>query len=424
MNNQVKDPLMDPAEVRQLLHHRAQQVQVHGDFSNAAITGARHVRTRRAVTATVAAALAVALPIGLASLDRGVDRGGPATSTVTVKPAPTVVEAVARVAPAEGAMAVPYIQAGLLHLNGRTFRVPVEEKRQLRLFATLSNGGVAYQGSGPDPAAPGLDTGPLTFLDRNGVVVAQHPDMAQADADGPGDRVTAVAASGEFVVFDVNGSVLRRLASLGDFQSTSHAEELGEDLVANLAGHEDPATRIGSLATGRSAYIDISVVGADARAQALTLHDGRTLYLQGPPDATKGEACKHLTNYLNGKPVRSWCDDRLPIGFSPDGAWMYGKYYSGPGVWVERTDDGARLLEIRTDDATQDRFTAEYPAPSPDGSALLVVLADQNEETVVSSCTITTGECRVLSDKVEAPVRGWLHLPDNLGRQQMPRTAP
>ncbi|HKX69350.1 MAG TPA: hypothetical protein VJN29_19210 [Intrasporangium sp.] len=408
---------MDPTELRQLLHDRAQQVKVHGDFAPAAIAGARRVHAQRAVTAGVAAVLAVAIPFAISSRDPGQSPDRPATNTATLAPAPTPVTAVARVGPPLGPMPLPYIQAGLLHLGGRTVSIPDLRDRRLLLFATLRGGGVVYQVAGPDPALPTLDTGPLTFLDPDGQVVRQQPSVAQADADGRGDRVTAVAESGEFVVFDVNGAVLRRMAAMGAFQATSRAAELGPDLVANLAGIDN---RVGSLSTGRSAYIATGVGRTSTgEGDPLTLHDERTLIVDGIVEPTRGgTGCKYLSNYLTGEQVRSWCDDTRPIGFSPDGAWMYGEYRGRPGWWVERTDDGARLLEIETDEATGDRFSGEFAAPSPDGSALLVVVAAEDGQTVTTSCAIATGSCEVVSDGLDAPSRGLLSLPDNYGRQQ------
>lgn len=411
---------MIPTEVKQLLHERAGQVHVRGDFAETAIAGARRVRTRRAVTAATTAALAVAVSFGLVLRDVGQDRGNPAirsseSTSRVVLPVPAVKTATARVGAPAGPMPLPYIQAGLLHLSGRTFSIPDLQDGRLWLFATLSNGGVVFQVAGPDPATPSFDAGPLTFLDRDGRVVSQQTALAQADTDGRGDRVTAMADSGEFVVFDVTGTVLRRLAPMGDWQATGAAEELGDDLVANLAGHEDPTTRVGSLDTGRTAYIGLSGNRtATSEVSYLTLHDERTLLVEG---TRGGEGCKYLADYRTGKDVRSWCDDTRPIGFSPDGTWMYGEYWGRPGVWVARTDDGARLLEIQTDDATQERFIGEFAAPSPDGTALLVVVAAEDGQAVTSSCAIATGECRVLSDGPNAPVTGWLALPDNWGRQ-------
>lgn len=419
---------MIDTKVRDLLHDRAGHLQVVGDFAEVAIAGAQRVRRRRTLTAAAAATLAVAVPFGMASWDLGWDRESsvtrasesPSPAVVTL-PAPTVKTATARVNTPAGPMPLPYIQASLLHLGGRTVSLPVGQDDQLRLFATLSNGGVVYQLAGPNPAAPDLDAGPLMFLDQEGQVVTQQHGVAQADVVGLGDRVTGVAESGEFVVFDATGAVLRRLSSLGAFQATSRAAELGPDLVANLAGDEEPTTRVGSLATGRSAYIDASEgrMGAQGEERPLTLHDDRTLLVDGMAQPSQDKnGCKYLYNYGTGEQVRSWCDDTHPIGFSPDGTWMYGEYRGRPGVWVARTDDGARLLEIRTDDATQDRFTGEYAAPSPDGTALLVVVAAQDGRTVSSSCAIATGACQVVSDGLDAPTTGWLALPDNWGRQE------
>lgn len=415
---------MIPTDVKALLQERAGHVHVHGDFAEAAVAGARRVRTRRAVTAAVTTAVAIAIPLGFALKDLGPEGDGPSALSPngTSRAAPTAPApktATARVEGPSGPIPVPYLQAGILHLGERTFQVPIGPDDRLRLFATLSNGGIVYQVAGPDPALPSIGTGPLTFLDRDGRVVRQQEGVAQADTDGSGDRVTGIADSGELVVFDATGTVLRRLAPMGAFQGTSAAAELGGDLVANLAGEEDPAIRVGSLVTGRSAYVDVApgqTGGADAIP--LTLHDDRTLTVDGVVEPTKPDGgCKYLSNYLTGEAVRSWCDDTRPIGFSPDGTWMYGEYRGRPGVWVARTDDGVRLLEIRTDDATQDRFTGEYAAPSPDGTALLVVVAAENGPTVASSCVIATGECRVVADDRSAPVAGWLALPDNWGRQ-------
>ena len=207
---------------------------------------------------------------------------------------------------------------------------------------------------------------------------------------------------------------------MGAYQAISAATDLGADLVANLDGHEDPTTRVGSLATGRSAYISARVGRKSSGNEIyLTLHDERSLIVEGVVDPhAPGAGCKYLANYLTGEQVRSWCDDTRPIGFSPDGAWVYGEYRGRPGWWVERTDDGARLLEIETDEATGDRFSGEFAAPSPDGSALLVVVAAEDGQTVTTSCSIATGSCEVVSDGVDAPSRGLLSLPDNFGRQQ------
>jgi len=420
---------MMPNEVKLLLHERAGRVHVHGDFADTAIAGARRVRTRRAVTAAATAALAVAISFGLAMRDFGPNRGTPATPTSestsrVALPAPPLKTATVRVGAPAGPMPLPYIQAGVLHLSGRTVRISTGQDDRLLLFGTLSNGGVVYRVAGPDPALPSLDAGPLTFLDRAGQVVTQQSGVAQTDVVGPGDRVTAIADSGELVVFDGGGKVVGRLESMGASQSTSRAAELGPDLVANLAGHEDPTTRVGSLATGRSAYLAVTRGRADAGEAPLTLHDERALLVQGSvKPAAGGVSCKYLDNYLTGEPLRTWCDDTRPIGFFPDGDWMYGLYWGRPGVWVARTDDGAPLLEIRTDGATQDRFTEELPAPSPDGTALLVVLAAEDGQTVTSSCAIATGACQVLSDRLEAPGRGLLALPDNWGRQQPSGTS-
>jgi hypothetical protein len=414
---------MIPTEVQQLLHERAGHVHVRGDFAETAIAGARRVRTRRAVTAATTAALAVAVSFGLVLRDVGQDRGNPAirsseSTSRVVLPVPAVKTATARVGAPAGPMPLPYIQAGLLHLGGRTVSIPDLQDGRLQLFAALSNGGVVFQVAGPDPATPSFDPGPLTFLDRDGRVVSQQTALAQADTDGRGDRVTAVADSGELVAFDVTGTVLRRLAAMGSFQSTAAAQELGADLVANLAGDEEPEIRVGSLDTGRSAYLDASGAKPEEGLAPLALHDDRTLLVEGVVESVqRADGCKYLYNYLTGEQVRSWCDDTRPIGFSPDGSWMYGEYWGRPGVWVARTDDGARLLEIRTDDATEERFIGEFAAPSPDGTALLVVVAAEDGQAVTSSCAIATGECRVLSDGLNAPVTGWLALPDNWGRQ-------
>ena len=183
---------LDPMEVRVLLLEQAEQLHVHGDFADAAITGARRIRTRRAVAAVVAGALAIALPFGLAFHGDGARRTDPArrdsTPRVAVTPAPAQLTALVRSGPPEGPMPIPYIQAGVLQLNGRRVTLPIARDDPIRFFATLSNGGVVYQVAGPNPDAPDFEVGPVTFLDVNGHTVRRQ-ELAQVDVNGLGDVV-------------------------------------------------------------------------------------------------------------------------------------------------------------------------------------------------------------------------------------------
>lgn len=396
---------MMPTEVRELLHNRAEQVHLHGDFAQAAILGARMVRRRRAITAVVAGALAIVLPLAWASRDSGVNRGTPATRTVTLDQAPAPLMAVARIGPPEGSLSLPYIQAGILHLNGRAIRLPGGAVDGYQLFRSLSNGGVVYQGPLSSQTPP-YETAPVNFLDREGRLVTAH-ELWQADTSNAGDAVFGVDASGYHVVFDVDGRLIRRFASSSWVEGRGAGSQLGGDLVAS-SSRETQQLWVGSLATGRSAT-------AVLPGAVLATHDGRSLLVHRDHDRASGP-CWRLVNYLTGQSLRSWCGDQLPIGFSPSGEWMYGLYFTGPpGFWVDRTDDGARLLDIVADSGTRVAFSPDLPVPTTDDSALLVVVTAENGRSGITSCSIADGRCTVLTDGLKPPADGPVTLPGNWG---------
>lgn len=421
-----EDPAMDPREVKVLLLDRAERVHVHGDFTASAVSGARRVRTRRLALGTVAAALAVAVPFGVALRGSVAEHANPAASSprvsATALPAPTLITAVVHGGAPDAPMPLPYVQAGQLHLNGTTVPLKLGPDARLLMFATLSTGGVAYQAAGPDPAAPEFDAGPLTFLDARGQLIAQY-DVLHTDTDGPGNVVVGVEPDGERLVLDASGNLIRRLAPVEE-PTVKQVASLGGDLVAGLAGVET-GLWVGSLTTGRSALVAGWYRVADVRhwAIGLALHEGRSLVVQGLFHPTSRDfRCKVLVNYVTGEELRSWCDDRHPLGFSPDGTWMYGEYLNSANVWVERTDDGGRLLEIRAEAGTT--FAGEFPAPTADGTELVVVMTEADGRTVPVSCTVLTGQCRVVSDGLDDPSTERLSLPDNWGRQDISKSQP
>jgi hypothetical protein len=412
---------MMPIEVKELLRNQAEQVHLHGDFASSAISGAHRVRARRAVTAAVAGVLAVAIPFGLTRQDAGPDRGAPATSSMATTPAevPTrvAVKATARSGAPAGPTPVPYVQQGLLHLGGRAIRVS-DPGRHVLFFGTLSNGGVVYQTAGPNPDLPNLDAGPVTFLDSTGRSIREH-ELVDADVDGLGDTVTGVDTSGVHVAFDVEGLLLGRFVTpdlVSPFPS-GLASLVGERVAVSLVGGE-PYLWLGDIDTGRSfALQDESgrMGGALQRDLyfGLAVHEGRSLVVQGKRTAG-GYECKVLVDFRSGERLREWCDpERAPAGFSPAGDWMYGTYPNAQGVWVERADDGAPLLEVRSDTAAGDELAGAL-TPSPNGEAILVSVTAKDGTTVITSCALSSGKCTVLGDG--RPGTGEVTLPMNLGR--------
>lgn len=407
---------MTSHEVKELLRDRAEQVHFYGDFAPAAISGARKVRTRRALTAAVGAALALAIPFGLVGQGSDGDRGTPATSpgvaTATTKVSgPPAVTATARSGAPTAAMPTPYVQQGLLHLGGRTIRVS-DPGSSILFFGTLSNGGVVYQVAGPDENLPNFDAGPVTFLDFAGRQLRED-SLTEADLDGVGEIVTGVDASGDYVALDPNGRLLRQFAApelVAPFP-TGLGELLGDHVAVNLVGVESYLF-LGDIAKDRSFVLRKESGGSPYRG--LAVHEGRSLVIQGKWGVNTGVDCKVLLNYRSGERLRDWCDrERAPRGFSPAGDWIFGSYESTPGVWVERTDDGAKILEIRADTAAGDELAGAV-APSPDGSALLVSVNAKDGTTVTTSCAVATGECTVVGDGTST--QDEITLPMNWGR--------
>jgi hypothetical protein len=308
-------------------------------------------------------------------------------------------------------MPTPYVQEGLLRLGERTIRVS-DPGRHVLFFGTLSSGGVVYQVAGPDENLPNLDAGPVTFLDSTGRPLGED-SLTEADLDGPGEIVTGVDASGDYVALDPNGQLLRQFATpelVAPFP-TDLGELLGDHVAVNLVGVESYLF-LGDIATGRSFLLRKESGGSPHRGQAV--HEGRSLVIQGKWGIGTGVDCKVLLNYRTGDRLRDWCDrERAPRGFSPAGDWIFGSYESTPGVWVERTDDGAKILEIRAATAAGDELAGPV-APSPDGSALLVAVRAKDGTTVTTSCAVISGECTVVGDGTST--QGEITLPMNWGR--------
>jgi len=408
-----KGTSLDPMEVRVLLLEQAEQVTIHGDYAPAAISGARRIRTRRIVTAAVAGALALAVPVGLAARDDGVKRGLP-TQTVpairqslTTAPAAHIVEIRPGGAP-EGEIPLPYIQAGVLHLGGRQIPVAVGPKDSLKFMATLSNGGVVYQLAGPNPDLPDLDAGPVTFLGPDGQIVGKH-DLTHVDITGAGDIVAGVEPSGARVAVGANGVVLGRFDTATPTAPLAPrlASSLGNHLAVQLIGPE-PYLWLGDIATGHSFVLAENPAASEYKS--LAVHERGSLVVIGKWGINTGNECKMLINFRTGQHLRSWCDkERAPLGFFPNGEWMFGAYEHRPGLWVERADDGARLLDLEAGSAD---VAGMFGAPTSDGASLLVAIITTDDNTVAASCQVTTGECHAVGDGKPTPVRQFA-IPEN-----------
>lgn len=342
----------DEFDLRSFLDEEASRVDAPGDFPAAVFARKRRSDKRRAVTAgvAVAAALAVAIPLAWNNLG-GPQRAQPArptgsSSVSTSAPSPTssgartpsrttaattipspVVTATANIedaavtgAPTLGPKGeeidpgVPYAVSGVIR-DGSAPEVKVSPDAGFSTFARLAGGGYVYeaqqtvvvvQPSGRSAVLKGA-AGYVVSTDRTRIV---WTDAKATDPDRPGQHVIHIADTSGKEVSTVKADAAP-VALDGD---TLYAVEL------NGFDYGDTSLRI-DLTTGRRTTIQGSLAAFNA---ATGLGIMRDLGAGQDPESTK-PSCYQVVDVRSTEPVvrLTSCGTAQAVEFSPDGRYVF-----------------------------------------------------------------------------------------------------
>lgn len=392
--------------IGRLLRSKAEQASGSPTLAAGARRKVRRIVVQRCLTASVAgvAALAVAVPVGLAALrhDSTPPILGPTKVSIDLDELPNG-------APPE----LPYYSASetSIHDDGKT--IPVDAKQSAAVqFTPVDNGYVVQVGGGS-----GART---TLIDSSGGEVRTLPTFTEPVPAGEVAPATLPAVSADrdrlaWPEWDDDRSGKGRLvvadAATGDIRFQKRFDEtafaypvgfVGRRVVVAFDGSS--GTRVWDPATGELSAVEQagSPFGTDG--------SNRVLAATGSEDGE--QTCSATFDFAvfdidAGERLWDSCGERLWVrSLSKDGRHAFAQYeYGNDRYYAEVLDasTGRAVLEIRGDMAVD-------PIPEPDGGLLLKAFDSDSSEVAIIRCSIE-GDCELATAMRSFSTRSVYQLP-------------
>lgn len=421
----------DP-DLQELLRRHGEGVRVTGDLAGRAIARDRSNRRREIGAVVVAAglALAVAVPVTLASLRPGPEGNipsgptrptiGPTTATTPTTSAPTTSAPTTSVAPTP--TAIPTIRAtgspaaaviapatgGVTASTGLGYVVDgvyVEGSERITLPAAVRRPGtVARLGDG---LVIGRTEGGIVIVSSQGKVVRTLTDLDPNVVVSP-DRthLLTTTGSGDLVYLDATGARVARLRAEGGAGWGARALA---GTTAYAVDSSQTRTVAWDVVTGRTRGLRGAVTAVDP--------SGRFAVVT-PPTVVPGKAstyCQLLLDLRTNATVWTLCGPTYLTRFSPDGAYLLGSGFSdgqppelsnGPdgkprygAVVVVRAADGEVVLQ--SGDSSTPAGWVGPGAFTPDG-LLVVPVGSGGGRQSLQQCRLD-GSCEVVGEGKSSP---------------------
>ncbi len=351
---------IDP-RLRTELGHRADQIEVTGDFASRAIEIEHRAHRRRVTTATLGSALALAVtaPLVYSAMTPEATQPVPANSTTVTTPAPTPTSsapiptssapaptasaptaiptfdtgteplATARVklGPATGTPDVPYAVDGVLHDGDR--EVPLPAKASIYDLFRLDHGGAFVRWNAETGGGSAL-------VDASGKEIASLADYTSVVVSEDRTRMLAAGPIG----------VLRVLSSSGDVLAERKTPHVPGALLGDLAfagAAEGPETLVWNTRTGETRTIKGTVRDVNAQRRIAVVLEPQVV-------PNPSEVCYSILDVDTLDTRSRACGPVAPISFSPQGTYLLGTgTFDGGGplsLDVMRVDDGRRVLRF------------------------------------------------------------------------------
>jgi hypothetical protein len=418
----------DP-DLQELLRRHGEGVRVTGDLAGRAIARDQSNRRREIGAVVVAAglALAVAVPVTLASLRPGPEGNipsgptrptvGPTRATTTppttsapttsVAPTPTAIPtiratgapAAAVIAPATGGVTAStdlgYVVDGVYVEGSEKIPLPAAVRRP---------GTVARLGDG---LVIGRTEGGIVIVGAQGQVVRTLPDLDPTVVVSP-DRthVLTTTGSGDLVYLDATGARVARLRAEG-------GAGWGARALAGTTAYAVDASQTRTVAwdvvTGRTQSLRGAVTAVDPAGRFAVVT---------PATVVPGKSstfCQLLLDLRTNATVWTLCGPTYLTRFSPDGAYLVGSGFSdgqppelsnGPdgkprygAVVVVRTVDGEVVLQ--SGDSGTPAGSVGPGAFAPDG-LLVVPVGSGGGRQSLQQCRLD-GSCESVGEALASP---------------------